>query len=506
MGFLTPWFLLGLLAVAGPVVAHLRRRSIQKRLAFSAVEFLQPHPPRTARRRWEDLALLAVRCAALALISLAFARPYFPENKVPLRPETATRRVVLLLDTSASMQRGSLFADALQQAASVATALSPQDRFEVRTFDRSVRTVLSSEAWTQTPPASRKALLQNALERLRPSWAQTHLDNALRSVAEDHATHSRNDSTQTFVISDFQEGSTLAGLQGFAWPSHFQVVPVFLKPPATSPLTLHWLPPNPDTDSTETPLKVLVHTPPDFEAETASLLVETTPPIPPSPRSVALSRGKSQIVTLPAPNAGAARIHLAQSSEFNASVWTAPLPQTRTLVATASSENADDPRTAMYFVQRALRALGDKRVEIVHAPALPADASAPVGLWFLAGTVDPALLLRIRASIAGGATSLLTLHSEADAATLQLLTEAPFQIQEREEKGGIALGSIDRTHPLFSAFGSPQFSDFTGIRFWKFRHVNLPPDSPSRVLARLEGGSPAVLEMPVGKGRIIVWT
>jgi hypothetical protein len=78
MALLSPWFLLGLLTVAGPLVAHLRRLNVQKRVAFSAADLLEARPPRSARRSWEDVALLAARIAVLGLLSLAFARPYLP--------------------------------------------------------------------------------------------------------------------------------------------------------------------------------------------------------------------------------------------------------------------------------------------------------------------------------------------------------------------------------------------------------------------------------------------
>ena len=51
MAFLAPWFLLGALAIAGPLVAHLRRLHVQKRVAFSAVDLLEPRPPRSAPTR-----------------------------------------------------------------------------------------------------------------------------------------------------------------------------------------------------------------------------------------------------------------------------------------------------------------------------------------------------------------------------------------------------------------------------------------------------------------------
>ena len=98
MGFLAPIFLAGLAAVAVPIVLHLFRREIAPPVPFTAVRFLQKRTiERQERRRIQDPWLLLLRVAALALLALAFARPY-------LRVESKTQPpVVLAVDVSYSM-------------------------------------------------------------------------------------------------------------------------------------------------------------------------------------------------------------------------------------------------------------------------------------------------------------------------------------------------------------------------------------------------------------------
>ena len=63
MSFLAPWFLLGVLAIGGPILFHLIRRSTRKRFTFSSLMFLRPEPPRVTRKsRLEDILLLLARC------------------------------------------------------------------------------------------------------------------------------------------------------------------------------------------------------------------------------------------------------------------------------------------------------------------------------------------------------------------------------------------------------------------------------------------------------------
>ena len=78
LGFLAPAFLAGLLAVAVPIALHLFRRRTDRVVDFPAVQMLPQAPvERQERRRLRDLLLLALRVAALVLLALSFARPYF---------------------------------------------------------------------------------------------------------------------------------------------------------------------------------------------------------------------------------------------------------------------------------------------------------------------------------------------------------------------------------------------------------------------------------------------
>jgi hypothetical protein len=109
MRLAAPWALWGLLLLAGPVLVHLlsRRTATRRRfptLRFLAAARLQP----VSRRTLDDRALLALRLLIVALAVLAWARP---QRDVPSSAGGRTAindAMVLLVDTSASMQRTSL--------------------------------------------------------------------------------------------------------------------------------------------------------------------------------------------------------------------------------------------------------------------------------------------------------------------------------------------------------------------------------------------------------------
>src|SRR4051794_29269215 len=135
MTFLAPLFLLGSLAIAGPIIAHLIRRSTKERTPFSSLMFLQPTPPRVTRRgRIENWWLLLLRCGVILLLALSFARPLWPQAAAPAQPTASRHRSVLLVDTSASMRRGELWKNAVERVERRAREAAPDDEIAVITF------------------------------------------------------------------------------------------------------------------------------------------------------------------------------------------------------------------------------------------------------------------------------------------------------------------------------------------------------------------------------------
>ena len=64
-------------------------------MPFSTLMFLQPSPPRVTRRsRLENLLLLALRCLALCLLGLGFARPFVQKPMDPALQSEQARKVV----------------------------------------------------------------------------------------------------------------------------------------------------------------------------------------------------------------------------------------------------------------------------------------------------------------------------------------------------------------------------------------------------------------------------
>ena len=77
MEFFTPWMLLGLGAIAVPVLIHLFNRKSAQVVQWGAFMFLRESMVLRRRRLLlEEALLLATRCLLLALLALVLARPF----------------------------------------------------------------------------------------------------------------------------------------------------------------------------------------------------------------------------------------------------------------------------------------------------------------------------------------------------------------------------------------------------------------------------------------------
>jgi len=112
--FLHPWLLAGLAAAAIPIIIHLFHRRKFVRIDWGAMRFLEELlVQRVRRRRIEEWLLLAARILLLAFIGLAIARPYLTGALSGILGGAAHRDVVIIIDGSDSMTRAAPEGDAL---------------------------------------------------------------------------------------------------------------------------------------------------------------------------------------------------------------------------------------------------------------------------------------------------------------------------------------------------------------------------------------------------------
>lgn len=183
MSFLAPAFLLGLAALALPVLIHLLRRRRLQVVRWAAHRFLVESQKRTRQRiRFEDLLLLLLRCLLLALIVLAFARPFLGDRSAPDAAASADPvQLVLLVDNSASLGWSdgvrSRF-DALREIADAElTALPSGATVSLLAWHDRVQALVGR-------PTPDLALVRRELARLQPVARPSSLAPALRAALD----------------------------------------------------------------------------------------------------------------------------------------------------------------------------------------------------------------------------------------------------------------------------------------------------------------------------------
>lgn len=113
--FLNPLFLIGLAAIALPVIAHLISRKTGLRKRFPAVKFLvASQGDAAARSRVKDILLLLLRSLIIVLLVLVFAKPAL-FSFAPAGSDSP-RALAIVIDNSFSMGYGDNFDRALEKA------------------------------------------------------------------------------------------------------------------------------------------------------------------------------------------------------------------------------------------------------------------------------------------------------------------------------------------------------------------------------------------------------
>src|SRR5688500_16814897 len=146
MNFIAPLFFVALAGLAIPVLIHLIQREKKQIIRFPSLMFVQRVPYRSIqRRRIHNWLLLMVRLSALALIILAFARPFFERQHVPTAGAGA-REGVVLLEQSYSSGYGGRWGRARAAAYEAVNGLGASDRGSVVLFSSGAEIALRSTA------------------------------------------------------------------------------------------------------------------------------------------------------------------------------------------------------------------------------------------------------------------------------------------------------------------------------------------------------------------------
>jgi hypothetical protein len=178
MGFFAPWFLAGAAAVGLPIWLHLLKKHRSTPLPFASLMFFEQHIQSSIKhKRLRYLVLFALRTALVALLALAFAKPYVHRQVAPR--SRAGEVAVIAVDNSLSMRTGARLEQAKQMAKAAIRGLGPGQRAQVMAF--------GSRMQAMSELTDDHAALSAGVDAVEPSDARTsfaELARAARSIAQ----------------------------------------------------------------------------------------------------------------------------------------------------------------------------------------------------------------------------------------------------------------------------------------------------------------------------------
>ncbi len=361
-------------------------------------------------------------------------------------------------------------------------------------FDRQPRIIVSMAEWSSWPVDQRAALARERLAGISPGWMGTQLGPALIDAAAQFENNSNGRQPPTrrnvVLISDLQEGAKLDGLQGHEWPSGVRVTLERVEAAQQSNAGLEIPEQSAGT--------VRVANSKDSTKEKFRLAWQGGG----DSTEVYLPPGQTHTFPTPKPPAGMPTGALQLSGDDadfdNVTYFAAPEIQD-TAICYLGADSANDPTKLLYYLQRVFPDSPRRRVKVVGPGSLD-----QAGFAVVPGALTAEETTALRAWLSGGKSALLLLAGEQSGPVLAGLLGLP-EVQITDAVGDYALlGQIDFKHPIFAPFDDPRYSDFTPIHFWKHRRWDIPATLNATVLAKFDDGSPALAQVAVGKGNLLV--
>lgn len=499
MAFLAPLFFVGLAALAVPVLIHLIQREKKQIQHFPSLMFIRRVPYKSVqRRRIHNWLLLCVRLAALLLIVLAFARPFFPTANAAAVPGTGARELVVMLDQSYSMAYGDRWDRARQAARDALNQLGPSDRGSVVLF--------SSNAEIAVRSTSEKNRLIGAVPDRAPSPGATRYAPALK-VAGSILAESQLPRKEAVLISDFQRGGW-RGEEGSRLPLGTTLTPVEVGGEVNQPnvaVTTVSMARSAFQNQERVTVTAAVVNRASQPVSGGTLALEVDGRAVQSERLDVPANGSSSITFQPLTVTGrnmrgTVRVGNDALPADNAFHFVlSPAVPVRVIVVSSTTG-------ANLYLSRAL-AVGDApkfEVDLRQADNISDTDLQRAAVVLLNDVQVPAALGRRLARFVteGGGLFVATGARATWPSDVDLLPATLGGPSDRT-RDAARVGALEFGHPVFEVFRAPRSGDFSSARFYGYRTVTAAKDV--QVLARFDAGAPAVLERRTGNGRVLLW-
>jgi hypothetical protein len=502
MNFLFPLFLIGLAGLAVPVVLHLIQRERKQVVQFPSLMFLRRIPYQSVRRRRiRHWFLLLMRLAALALIVLAFGRPFFRGADPSAAAQGGAREVVILVDRSYSMSYGDRWNRALSAARDAVNGLNGVDRGSIVFFGSTPDVAIRS--------TSDKGRLESALAGAQLSAGATHYGPVLK-LAGSILAESQLPRREVVLITDFQRGGW-RGADGVRLPDGAVLTPYNIGDAATANLAVTPVAIERSTFSDQERVTVTAgvanHGNKAIDGADVTLEVNGRPV---QTQRVKVEANASTSTTFaPVTLTGSevrATVRIADDAMARDNMFHFTVAAGRPVHTVLAGRSGG--RDSGLYVARALGVGETPKFALIARDAedITADDLQPGSIVILNDVqVSSGAADRLGRFVerGGGLLVIASQHGTWPQDRATVLPAVAGEPVDRSRGAAARLVGLEYGHNVFEPFRAPRSGDFSAARFYGYRAMTLQPGA--NVLARFDDGAPALVERRAGSGRVLVW-
>lgn len=506
MVFLTPIFLLGLLAALLPIAIHLIRKEKPPKMMFSSIRFLKKTSKKLILfQQIQQWLLLLLRAAVIALLVMAFARPLFDQTVARLL-DADPRSVVIMLDVSMSMRYGESFDRAKQEALDIIDDLVSGDEVALIKFSNSADLV--KELSTDLDAA--RALISG--QEQAGYGATSYLPN-LR-LADQLLEDSRYENRSVYLISDFQDSGMNNTDEGWKLAPGVGLTGIDVAAEESSNLVLSDVrsPTQLLEDASEQQILARVRSTGTLHLNQGEVSLSIDGEMI-DRAAVDLSNQSEQVISFDATfeaqgsYVGEVRVTGDNFSVDNSYYFTVDvLPKIRVLLVNgeASDDWFDDEG---HWFGLAVSSAADSPFELqtMEPAELSAAALRQSDVLVLLNVADLSTgqASAISDYVTGGGSLLLAPGDRVNPEVFnrQFASISPATLQNQGDLGRdeyLVIADFDRRHPILRPLNSDWTARFEG-------HWSLQTDPSADVLMQFDNSEPALLERVVEDGRVVLF-
>jgi hypothetical protein len=512
MSFINPLFFLGALAASVPIFLHLIKRERAQKIEFPTLMFLRRISKKTIRyQKLRHLLLLLLRILAFLLLALAFTRPFRETPQAAAAAGKVTTARIILFDNSLSMSYGDRWARARQAAADIIRRAEPGDKAILLEF--------SDVTLARTELTAQLTAVAEQVDRVEPGDRPTRYGQALKT-AEKFALDAGTGKRIVYLISDFQK-SGKAAEEDFRLGAGIELERVDVGADAFSNLAFGdvrviqgeealaggvTLKPAIVNYGTEDRKNVRV----SLSADGKTV----------GEKRIDINKGEVQGIEFQLPGLSPG-IHpvvlevedptLTRDNRFLMTI------ESRGKTPVLSVENSGagrGGRSPSFFLANALNisVLSPYRLTALPPARFESSSSGALVIWNHVSGGSAALQKKLQDLVKEGGGLVVVVADASQGldfnrtfgSWLPVRVESPAERKPQRRPGEdyALLTDLRMDHPIFRPFAEPNSGTFSTARF--FKHARLAVAAGGDVIARFDNGDPALVSVPLEKGRVLV--